>query len=277
LNCASQGLSITGGNPNLKPETSENFDAGFIVAPIPNLGITVDYYRILIKNDIIPNGLPDTTIYSNPTAFASDYVLNNTGTLTTAPEKTVDCANGPTTPTCGYIVATTENTGSIATSGVDLSIKYSSRTPIGNFNVGLEGTLVTQYLFQEYPNGPQLNLVGWFNQGNQPVIRWQHLFTVDWSYANYGAGISNHFLSDYTDFALTAAGNPETVANYSIWNGYLSWKPIAPLTAVVGVRNLFNILPPFSNQTPNWQSSYNPLFSDPLLRTFYVRLSYKFF
>jgi iron complex outermembrane recepter protein len=275
LNCASQGLAVSGGNPDLKPETSENFDLGFIVAPVTNLGITVDYYRILIKNEIL--ALPDTTIYANPTTFASDYVLNNAGTLTTAPEKTLDCNPNQSAATCGYIIQTTQNTGSVVTSGVDLSAKYFARTFIGNFNVGLEGTLVTQYLFQEYPNGPQLNLVGWFNQGNQPAIRWQHLFTVDWTYDKYGAGISNHFLSDYTDYALTAAGNPRTVSSYSIWNGYLTWKPIAPLTATVGVRNLFNILPPFSNQTPNWQSSYNPLFSDPLLRTFYARLSYKFF
>jgi iron complex outermembrane receptor protein len=42
------------------------------------------------------------------------------------------------------------------------------------------------------------------------------------------------------------------------------------------MRNAFNTNPPFSNQYFNWQAGYNPLFSDPLGRTFYGRLSYKF-
>jgi iron complex outermembrane receptor protein len=273
LNCASQGLSISGGNPNLKPETWQNFDLGFIVEPIADLGITVDYYRILIKNGI--QSLPDTTIYGNPNTFADLYVLHNAGTLTTAPARSTDCNPSNTAPTCGYIIQTTQNTGSVTTSGVDLSADYLIRTAIGKFKVGLEGTFVTQYLLQEYVNGPEINLVGWINQGNQPAIRWQHLFTVDWTNENWGAGISNHFLSHYIDEFLNAAGQQETVASYSTWNVYGSWKPIAPGTLVVGMRNAFNT-DAFSNQTQNWQAGYNPLFSDPLGRTFYVRLNYKF-
>jgi len=274
LNCASQGLSLTGGNPTLKPETSQNFDAGFIIEPIRDLGITVDYYRVLIKNEI--QAIPDSTIYSNPAAFASVYVLNDVGTLTTAPEKTLDCNPTQAAATCGYIIQTTQNTGSVTTSGVDLSANYLLRTAVGKFRVGLEGTLVTQYLFQEYPNGPELDLVGWFNQGNQPAIKWQHLFTVDWTNGNWGGGISNHFLTHYIDLLPDAEGNQSNVASYSTWNVYGSWKPIDPVTLVVGMRNAFNTNPPFSNQYFNWQAGYNPLYSDPLGRTFYARLSYKF-
>ena len=51
--CASQGIGLYGGNKNLSPETSENFDLGIILSPMRNLGITLDYYRdILVKNYI---------------------------------------------------------------------------------------------------------------------------------------------------------------------------------------------------------------------------------
>src|SRR6185437_4033610 len=50
--CANQGLGLYGGNTKLKPETSENFDIGIIVEPIRNMGITLDYYRILLKSPI---------------------------------------------------------------------------------------------------------------------------------------------------------------------------------------------------------------------------------
>jgi iron complex outermembrane recepter protein len=276
-NCTSQGLALFGGNTTLKPETSENFDVGFIVAPVIDLGITVDWYRITIKNEI--QTIPGTAIYGNPTQFASYYVLNNAGTLTQAPNLAIDCAPY-TSPTCGYIYQNSQNTGGIETDGLDISGKYIIRTAIGNFRASLEGTLVTKYLLQTYTGGPQLNLDGEFNQGFQPRIRWSHELTVDWSKGPFGAGINNHFMTSYGDYALLANGQVHTVGDYSLWGLYGSWKPVDAMTVVLGVSNVLNTDPPFSNQgggsTTNWQSGYNPLFSDPTGRAFYARLKYQF-
>ncbi len=277
-NCNSQGLALFGGNTSLKPETSDNFDVGFIVEPVKDLGITVDWYRITIKNVI--QTIPGTAIYGNPATFASYYVLNNAGTLTQAPNLALDCAPY-TSPTCGYIYQNSQNTGGIATDGLDISAKYLIRTAIGNFRASLEGTLVTKYLLQNYTDGPQLNLDGEFNQGYQPRIRWSHELTVDWTDGPFGAGINNHFLSSYGDYALLANGQVNRVGDYSIWGVYGSWKPVDAMTVVLGVSNVLNTDPPFSNQgggsTTNWQAGFNPLFSDPTGRAFYVRLKYQFF
>jgi iron complex outermembrane recepter protein len=273
LNCGSQGMGITGGNPNLKPETSQNFNLGFIIEPIANLGITVDWYRIVLKNEI--QEISATTVFDNPTALANLYVLNNAGTLTPANAAATQC---PTTsaPTCGYIVTTTQNTGGLATDGFDISTNYLLRTPIGRFNFDFEGNLVTNFNIQAYTNAPVLNLDGWYNQGFEPVIKWSHNFTVDWNLGNWGAGIQNHFTSRYTDEFTNADGSQAYVASYSLWNIYGSWKPIAPLTVTLGIRNLLDTNPSFSNQTANWQAGYNPLFADPLGRTFYARAKYEF-
>jgi iron complex outermembrane receptor protein len=273
LNCISEGQSLTGGNRNLQPETSQNFDLGFIVEPIPGLGITLDYYRINLRNKI--GAVPASAIYANPTAFASSYVLNAAGTLTPSSLANIQC---PTTAaaTCGYIIQTNSNTGATTTDGFDLSANYLFDSDFGKFRVGLEGTFVTDFKLQQYEGGPVLNLVGQFNGGQQPVIRWQHLLTLDWTYQNFGAGLSEHFTEHYTDYAPDAAGNLLTVGNYSIVNGYVSFKPIPPLKLLVGINNLFDTNPPFSNQQQNWQAGYNPIFSSPLGRTFYGRVTYKF-
>jgi iron complex outermembrane recepter protein len=273
LNCSSQGLGLTGGNPNLKPETSQNFDLGFIVEPINNLGITLDYYRINLRNEI--QALPGDTIYGNPTQFANDYVLNNAGTLTPAPESNIDCPT-PKAATCGYIIQTQQNTGSVVTDGFDLSANYLLDTDIGKFRVSLESTFVTDFRLTVYPGGPQLNLVGQFNQGIQPVIRYQQELMLDWVYQSWGAGLNNHFIEHYVDVAPDAAGNPLTVGNYSIWNGYVSFKPIQALKLLAGINNLLDTDPPFSNQNQNWQAGYNPIFSNPLGRTFYGRITFDF-
>ena len=276
-NCTSQGLALFGGNTTLKPEASDNFDVGFVVEPIQNLGITLDWYRVTLKNEI--QTIPGTAIYGNPTTFANYYVLNNAGTLTQAPSLAIDCVPY-TSPTCGYILQNSQNTGGISTSGFDLSVQYLLRTPIGQFHAALEGTLVTKYLLQQYLDGPELNRVGQFVQGNQPIIRWSHQLNVDWSNGPFGAGINNHFVSSYGDYTLLANGQVNTVGDYSIWGIYASWKPVEALTTLVGVSNLFDTDPPFSNQgggtNTNWQAGFNPLFSDPTGRAFYLRLKYEF-
>jgi iron complex outermembrane receptor protein len=276
LNCNSQGLGLTGGNPSLKPETSQNFDLGFVVQPISNLGITLDYYRINLKNQIQP--LPGDVIYGNPTQFANDYILNNAGTLTQAPLSNIACPAplGHLAPTCGYIIQTQQNTGSVVTDGFDLSANYLLDTDFGKFRATLESTFVTGYKETEYPGGPQLNLVGQFNQGLQPVIRYQQELMLDWTYQSWGAGLNNHFIEHYVDYAPDAAGNLLTVGNYSIWNGYVSLKPIPALKLLVGINNLLDTNPPFSNQNQNWQAGYNPIYSSPLGRTFYGRITYNF-
>ena len=273
LNCISQGLSLNGGNPNLKPETSQNFDLGFVLQPISNLDLTVDYYRINLRNEI--QTLPGATIYGNPTQFAADYVLNNAGTLTPASLSNIQCPHY-TAPTCGYIITEFQNTGSVVTDGVDLSANYVMDTDVGKFRARMEGTFVTGYRLTEYPGGPALSLAGQFNEGNQPVIRWQHLLTLDWSYMQWGAGLVNHFTEHYHDYLPDAAGNILTVGNYSIWDGYVSYKPIPALKFLVGINNLADTNPPFSNQEQNWQAGYNPLFSSPLGRTFYGRITFDF-
>jgi iron complex outermembrane receptor protein len=273
LNCISQGLSLTGGNTNLKPETSENFDLGFILEPMPNLDVTLDYYRINVKNEI--QAIQAPTIYGNPTQFANLYVLNTAGTLTPAPAANIQCPT-PQAATCGYIIQTDQNTGGITTDGIDLSANYLLKTNYGKFRFGMNGDLVLNYELQEYAGGPQVSLAGKWNQGNPPVIRYQQLTTLDWTMDKFGAGLNEHFTKGYRDQEPDAAGNAIEVGNYSLWNAYVSYKPMKTLRILGGINNLFNTDPPFSNQNQNWQAGYNPVFSSPLGRTFYARATYDF-
>ncbi|CAM3735353.1 TonB-dependent receptor plug domain-containing protein [Roseateles saccharophilus] len=273
-NCAAQGMALSGGNPNLKPEKSTNYSFGIILAPVADLGITLDLFHIKISNEI--QSIPDTVIYANPGQFSSLYKLNNLGSLTQAPVANTSCPNGPSSPTCGYVIQTVQNTGGIITSGADLSANYQMRTAVGKFRFGLEGTWTRSYLLQEYAGGQWLNLLGQFNGGNQPAIRWQHQLSVDWTNGDWGAGLTNHYTASYADEFKDAANQTIRVGSYAVWGAYASWKPMPAMKLLVGVRNLLNTNPPFSNQTQNWQSGYNPVFSDPTGRAWYLRATYDF-
>jgi iron complex outermembrane receptor protein len=273
LNCISQGLALYGGNPNLTAETSQNFDLGMIISPVANLGITLDYYRVIIKNSI--GTVPPPTIYASPTAFAADFVLNNAGTLSPASASNLECPT-PKAATCGYIIDTKANTGGTVTDGFDLSVNYLLSTDYGKFRLGLEGTFVTDFKVQQYTGGPEVDILGQWSDFVAPVIRWQHLATVDWTFDRFGAGLSHQFTEHYGDEFPNAAGNAITVGNYSLFNGYVSFKPIESLKLLLGINNILDTNPPFSNQNQNWQSGYNPIESSPLGRAFYVKANWKF-
>ena len=67
------------------------------------------------------------------------------------------------------------------------------------------------------------------------------------------------------------------MGSYSLVDGYASVKPIEQLTFLVGIKNIFNTSPPFTNASQNnFAAGYNALIADPLLRNFYVNLKYVF-
>jgi iron complex outermembrane receptor protein len=278
--CSSQGLGLNGGNTNLRPETSQNFDLGVIISPIQNMGITLDYYRILLKNVIQP--IPASAIYADPNTFSSYIVPNSSGTLVSSVEEANAC-NPYTALTCGYILQNFQNTGRITTDGIDLSVQYLQHTPIGTFHEDLEGTAITQFLEQQYNGGPEVNLVG--NLGivlQQPAYRWQHNLRVDWASPEnlFGGGLSNRFYSRYTDeygTGVSQTGPMRTVGSYSLWDTYAAYKPDSQLSVLFGIKNLFNTSPPYTNaEQLNFAAGYSALVADPLLRNFYINVKYKF-
>ena len=276
--CNTQGLGLNGGNKTLGPETSQNFDLGVIVSPIQDMGITLDYYRIILKN--VVQDVPASAIYADPTALASYIITNSSGTLTPSVAEANQCTPY-TAPTCGYINQNFQNTGKIVTDGFDLSIQYQQRTAIGTFHEDLEGTSITQFLEQQYNGGPETNLVG--NQQislELPAYRWEHNLRVDWTSPEsmFGAGLSNRFYSSYIDEYANADGTQRKVGSYSLWDAYAVYKPTSKLSVLFGIKNLFDTSPPFTNaQNDNFAAGYNALVADPLLRNFYINLKYVVF
>ncbi len=265
--CGSQGMQVTGGNPQLKPEKSDNFDLGIVLAPTSNLGITLDFYRIKISDQITT--LTSSTIYKNYETFSDLYHLNSAGSLSVAGDHSCDA--GLTAPTCGYILRTVQNSGGVTTNGVDVSVNYTLDTSAGRFRAGLEGSWAAEYKLQAYKDAVWQNIRGDYSGGYEPVLAWQDLLSLDWTKDVWGAGLSNHYESGYKD---QNAGRH--VGSYSLWNAYGSWKATKAITLLVGVRNLLNTSPSFSNQTDEWQEGYNPTFGDPIGRAFYGKMTVDF-
>ena len=261
-NCQVQFMSLAGGNPKLNPETSKNSTFGIVLEPIPELSASLDFWWIKLKHQIA--GLADTTVFSNPSKYASLFHRASDGTLAT------DGSLCPG-PFCGYVELTTQNLGGVDTNGIDLAFNYRLRTAgAGNFTFADNATYVNKYQYQNEEGGAWNQNVGIYS-GTGPIFKWQNTFNLNWNLGAWGAGLVNHYKSGYLD-----QDGVNQVQSYSTWDAYANWQVLKPLSVTAGVRNLSNKQPPLSNQAATFQVGYDPRFADAMGRVGYLRATYKF-
>src|SRR6056297_680506 len=123
-----QTQSITGGNPNLKPEESDTITFGAILTPemIPGLTFSIDYFDIEVT-DAISAGIPAQTILDNclasgDAAFCDLVQRDTAGSLIAG------------TAGVGF-QATNINIATLQTSGVDFQLVYD----LDLWDIGLDG------------------------------------------------------------------------------------------------------------------------------------------
>jgi iron complex outermembrane receptor protein len=262
-NCNIQAQALYGGNTSLKPETSKNTTLGFVLEPAKDLSLGVDFW--MIKLDHAIGSITAATVFGHSTTFTSLFHRNATGDLST------DGSECPNPVTCGYVDLRTQNLGGVNTNGIDLSANYRLRAgSYGDYRFGLQSTYVSKYEYQDYTNGPWNQNVGVFS-GAGPVFRWQHNATVSWSSGSFGAGLAAHYKSGYVDEDPT-----NNVSSYLTMDVYGSRSPTKALSLTLGVRNLADKAPPLSYQVETFQAGYDPRFTDPTGRAYYVRGTFNF-
>lgn len=265
-NCGVQFMSLTGGNPHLQPEKSKTATFGFVVQPVPEFDASVDFWWIKLKQQIAP--LQDTTVFGDPTKYASKFVRAPDGTLATDGSLCNTAANPG--PQCGYVLLLTDNLGGVNTNGVDITAAYRLRTSYGNWTFRALETYVSKYEYQNEENGPWIQNVGIYS-GAGPVFRNQYTLSATWTNGKWTAGLANHYKAGYIDEDGTS-----NVGAYSTWDLYGSWTPVKQFTLTAGVRNLLDTKPPTSVQSATFQVGYDPRFADPFMRVYYLRGTYRF-
>ena len=276
--CGQQFQVLQSGNLHLRPEKSQNATLGLVLEPIDNLALEFDGWSITYKNHI--GALAAQTVFDDPTTFAKYYHRNAEGLLST------DGSACPGTD-CGYVDLTTQNQGRVITNGLDIISSYrASFGGAGNLNLGLQSTWVHKYAYQDIAGGVFHQNVGVFTNG-QPVFRWQHNAEASWNLAPFTLGVAGHYKSGYLDQTpqtpmygadgTTVIGqHTNRVSDYATFDVYGSYAAAKGYSLTVGIRNLADRQPPFSNQTTVFQANYDPRFADPTGRTYYVRGIYSF-
>ena len=254
--CGAQQYIRSGGNPDVGPEKSKTFSAGIVIEPVKSLTVSLDYFQIKLRDKI--GTVAEQTLFDNYDKYKDNFIYSNGGTR------------------LDYVVATLDNLGEMHTSGIDLGLNWKlPRSQYGNFTFNFDGTWVRKYEYQNERGGEFVQNVGVYGD-NAPVFRWRHNATLQWNLDKWNATLSNKYMSGYRDQNYVDTQYEQSVKAYSVWSLSGAYSGFKNTELTVGVKNLLNEDPPFSNQIGTFQSGYDPRFADPLGRTFYVRATYKF-
>jgi iron complex outermembrane recepter protein len=252
-----------GGNRELSPEKSQQFNAGILWSKLKYLSSGADYWKLHKSGNI--GALTPETILGNYGAYGH-YVTRGP----------VDPAY-PNLP--GPIISVdtrNQNLGGLNTAGIDVNLTLrSGLTVAGHFSLRLDGTYVTQW--EEQLDG--LHYVSGLGRNIEPVAvgavpRWRHYLACDWDFRKWQLTLTQNYSAGYTDTNLTPANTERHVAAYGIWDLQATYVGFHGAKLSAGVNNLLDTEPSFSNQTRYSAVGYNPRYGDPLGRVFYASLSY---
>jgi len=248
-------------NENLKPERSRQFSLGAVFAAGKHVSASIDYWNIKRTNLISEIG--DDIILGNLAKYGDLVYRDEDGLI-------------------DYIELRKDNRGAQLARGIDLALTVRGvDTAVGRFGGRLNGTYV---LTSDIQNAPGDEFVSNLNRfvTDGVVQRWRHTVSVDWDRGPLSASLQNTFSSGYEDqnTAINIDNGSVVAANrvkrYSLWDLSGAYAVDAHLKLRVGIQNLFDESPPYSNQAYYFLSGYDPSYTDPRGRRFYASANYSF-
>ncbi|KCZ65549.1 hypothetical protein L53_15255 [Hyphomonas sp. L-53-1-40] len=253
-NPAGQFNTLTGGNPDLEPETADTYTIGFVATPsaIPGLTVSLDYFDITVEDLVgtVPQELAlDSCLETGDEFFCSLVNRGNGGTL---------WANST-----GYIVATNINTGELSTSGFDLLASYAlDLDSRGGIDFDYVGTLLESLETKPLPTSTGADIfdcVGYYGgscasgggtevaNGSSPEYR--HKASMTWSDADGVFSVTGTWR--YFAEVEIEGGDDGTINGTLDAQNYLdlsgSWNATDYMSLRLGVNNLTDEEPPLSS------------------------------
>lgn len=263
---------IRGGNADLVPQEARTFNVGAVWEPAFAQGLRVDfeYYQIV----------QDRVIVSPPFLQAGfQQVVNNESVL---PEFVTRDAPAPGDPyevgPINTIALIPVNGAKGTTDGFDLDVSYRHQTEhSGTWSFSALGTLIESYRIA-YAGAAEQELVNQVN--NNGPLRLRLNTTLQWERGPWNLGWRANFLDSYPQLqAYVAAQGSSRVPSQTYHTLFAQYSVASQnstldgLTLQVGIKNVFNHVPPFD-------AAYNPYyyspFGDPRLRSYWLSINKHF-
>ncbi len=221
---------IEGGNPALKPETTDSYTAGLVYSPtyVPNLTITADYYNVFTTNLILDSA-------SLAQLLLTQGVIDPDGPGGGAgfPGLPGGPANGITRDSQGNLFSidsSTNNAGRRNVQGLDMTAIYQIPTQnLGTFTISGGWNHFFTYKIEALTGAGYTNFLGNYNNGSLPLAPGAIPFNKgflrgEWEWHGFDFVATGNYIGDYeddpsfinsrgTEFQDFVVGNPGTDAN----------------------------------------------------------------
>ena len=268
FDCITQFPIIHGGNPQLRPEQSENTTLGFVWEPANAVSLSFDYFKIRLKDIVVNGGIPVASILGNLDRFG--YLVNRGPADPAFPD-----LPGRITSIQGVFL----NVGSVHVEGWDAEAHYRwPRRPWGRLRFDITGTYYIRYDSQNL-DGTYTGSVS--NQIVSPfagqVPRWKHYASLSWDSGPWSATLAQTYQSSYIDWGRDINGDLRRASSMSLFDLQGQYTGFKNTTLTLGCKNIFDTNPPQTNQVALFPVGYDALYYDARARFVYfsVRYAYK--
>jgi iron complex outermembrane receptor protein len=261
--CAIERLDYkSGGNPNLKPETSKQGSLGVVFEPVRGWSASVDYFAINSKDRIL-NRTPQIVL-ANAVALADNIIRNADGTI-------------------NYVQAGWINAAGSKTRGADIGLRAQGMVFDGyKWAADIESTWTQSFKFAEIPGQAYKEYVGNFYTRDL-YLRWKSNASLSVTKGDWGSLLSARYASGYKDQVpdggrLYPAGFNPNVDDYLTFGLSVTYTGIPHLSLTAGIQNLFDKNPPFTahNVDEVVGAGWDPRVADPRGRAYTLLAKYTF-
>ncbi|WP_267221216.1 TonB-dependent receptor domain-containing protein [Novosphingobium clariflavum] len=257
--------TLTGGNQNLKPETSTTWLFGAVYSPAwarggfaRSLSLEVNYYDITVDGAI--------------SAINPQVTLARCAELgdTAACDNVVRTSSGRIASVLGLL----QNIGSIRTRGLDVSFNYSSpMTDLGTFGLSVNANHLMKYT-ESFPTGTGSTTISYKDTTrgfpDQSYPEWKATSILSWSIGGFDSSFTGRYIKGVTE------GDGHKLGDRFYGDVQLSYTPSfmdSAFTFTLGVNNVFDTDPPACNTCTG--PNYDPTTYDVPGQFGYLRIGVK--
>jgi iron complex outermembrane receptor protein len=254
--------SLSGGNLNLGPETSEQYSAGIVFTPARQFSASVDFWSIAVDNTI--GALTIAQLLANQSSF-SDRVIRTSNVIT-------------------QLDLRADNIGSRRTQGLEVALRGGVDAFGGVLTAGLDGTYLLKKKEKFLPTAPfGSSLIGVFTYAGDLGLKWKHSAFINYAVDDMLFSFSQIYRNGYKNNSLPASSSrPDynaRVKAYVTYNLSAAMDMNDKLRLTAGIRNVLDTDPPFAityDSNTGAGSSWEPRVADPRGRSFTLAVEAKF-
>jgi outer membrane receptor protein involved in Fe transport len=276
INANQQTQTLSGGNPNLRPEEGKTYTAGFAYTPsfLPSFSITGDYFNIEISDAIASFG----GSASNVMNVCYGSVVNGNPNSPYC-QAIIRLANG----SIDYISLTNQNVATIKTEGFDIGVAYRfSLEDVGLpdwGSVSLRSLYTNTWESTTTPDeisSPIKCADKFGTRCGNPTPRHKLHTAANWKMNQFGMNLVWNHLDDVLDDNPTTVYTVERVGAKNYWDLSGDWDVTDNLGFTAGVKNLTQESYPIMGGNASPSNSGYPAVYDVLGRTYFInaRLRY---